>query len=80
MLVGSFIQTQKFSVHRTLERRFRTFLTHSADYLQLLLTLLRGLLHDAQRTARLMGDAPRTYTIPLKCVRAHMHACGRWCT
>lgn len=27
-LVGSFIQTQKYSMHKTLERRFRAYLTH----------------------------------------------------
>lgn len=64
--VGSFIQTQKYSVHKTLERRFRAFLTHGSDYHQLLLSLLRTLLHDAQRAARLMGDAPSQYRIPLK--------------
>ncbi|KAL6761861.1 minichromosome maintenance protein 2 [Haematococcus lacustris] len=65
-LVGSFIQTQKFSVHKTLERRFRAFLTHSSDYQQLLLSLLRGLLADAQRNARLMSDIPDKYSIPLR--------------
>jgi hypothetical protein len=69
-LVGSFIQTQKFSVHRTLERRFRSFLTHSSDYLQLVMTLLRQLLHEKQRDARLMGEAPTTYSIPLKYVHS----------
>lgn len=40
-LVGSFIQTQKFSVQKALERRFRVFLTHGSDYHQLLMSLLQ---------------------------------------
>uniref|UniRef100_A0A7S0WTV5 DNA replication licensing factor MCM2 n=1 Tax=Chlamydomonas leiostraca TaxID=1034604 RepID=A0A7S0WTV5_9CHLO len=69
-LVGSFIQTQKYSVHKTLERRFRAFLTHGSDYHQLLMSLLRGLLSDAQRAARLMGDAASSYKIPLRSLEA----------
>ena len=43
-MLGSFIQSQKYSVHKTMERRFKRFLTFGSDYHQLLLSMLRGLL------------------------------------
>lgn len=66
-LVGSFIQTQKYSVQKVLERRFRQFLTHGSDYHQLLLSLLRSLLQDVIRAARLTGEIPSNdYKIPIR--------------
>lgn len=55
-------------MQRALERRFRQYLTGGADFFQLTLALLRELLRDAQRGARLLGREPEAYTIPLKWV------------
>lgn len=69
-MLGSFIQSQKYSVHKTLERRFKPFLTFGSDFHQLLLTQLRGLLQEAQRDARLQGMVlaeEETYKIPVRC-------------
>ncbi len=67
--MGSFIQTQKFSVQRVLERRFRQFLTHGSDYYQLMLSLLQGLFRDVQSATRLEGQpVPHDYRIPLRSV------------
>ncbi len=87
-LVGSFIQTQKYSVQRTLERRFRQFLSHGSDYHQLLLSLLQGLLRDVSRAARLTGAMPTNeYHIPIRCAtplasththtHIHTHECAQ---
>eukprot|EP00798_Chlamydomonas_sp_ICE-L_P026366 gene26366-17459_t len=68
-LVGSFIQTNKYSVHKTLEKRFKRFLTYGSDFHQLLLSTLRQLLIDEQRNVRLMGtmlDEEETYKIPVR--------------
>lgn len=65
--MGSFIQTQKYSVQKALERRFRQFLTHGSDYHQLLLVLLQNLLRDVSRAARLTGAMPTNeYKIPIR--------------
>mmetsp|Transcript_21527 Transcript_21527/g.59641 ORF Transcript_21527/g.59641 Transcript_21527/m.59641 type:complete len:901 (+) Transcript_21527:61-2763(+) len=69
-LVGSFIQTQKYSMHKTLERRFRSYLTHGSDFYHLLLSLLKGLLRDTvritQRAAQVMGTLPEEYSISVR--------------
>ena len=75
MMVGSFIMTQKYSVHKTLEKRFRRYLTAGSDYFSLLLELLRGLLREEQRNVHILGgvlEERDTYKIPARCVeRAH---------
>jgi hypothetical protein len=69
-LVGSFIQTQKYSMHKALERRFRNYLTRGTDFHHLLLSLLRGLLRDEQRAALLLGTHPEEYVVPIRCAPA----------
>ena len=68
-MLGSFIQSQKYSVHKTLERRFKRFLTFGSDYHQLLLSLLRDLLQEVQRDVRLQGLAlneEEMYRVPVR--------------
>eukprot|EP00195_Chlamydomonas_chlamydogama_P012778 CAMPEP_0202892114 /NCGR_PEP_ID=MMETSP1392-20130828/1935_1 /ASSEMBLY_ACC=CAM_ASM_000868 /TAXON_ID=225041 /ORGANISM="Chlamydomonas chlamydogama, Strain SAG 11-48b" /LENGTH=845 /DNA_ID=CAMNT_0049575995 /DNA_START=38 /DNA_END=2572 /DNA_ORIENTATION=+ len=68
-MVGSFIQTQKYSVHKTLEKRFKRFLTYGTDFHQLLLSLLKGLLQEVQRDVRLQGlmlHEEETYKISVR--------------
>ncbi|KAF5832333.1 DNA replication licensing factor MCM2 [Dunaliella salina] len=69
-LVGSFIQTQKYSMHKTLERRFRSYLTHGSDFYHLLLSLLKGLLRDVQTATRLTlpvgSPPPEEYVISVR--------------
>jgi DNA replication licensing factor MCM2 len=67
-LLGSFIQSQKYSVHKTMERRFKRYLTFGSDYHQLLLSMLRGLLQEVQREVRLQGlslEVEEQYWIPI---------------
>ncbi|MEW5319319.1 MAG: hypothetical protein WDW38_010479 [Sanguina aurantia] len=66
MMVGSFIQTQKYSVHKTLQAKFKRYLTLPSDFHALLLSLLRGLLRDEQRNARLGGLAPTGNVIKIQ--------------
>lgn len=68
-MLGSFIQSQKYSVHKTMERRFKRYLTFGSDYHQLLLSMLRGLLQEVQRDVRLQGlalQAEEQYKIPIR--------------
>lgn len=68
-MLGSFIQSQKYSVHKTMERRFKQFLTFGSDFHQLLLNLLRGLLQEVQREVRLQGlplEVEEQYKIPIR--------------
>jgi DNA replication licensing factor MCM2 len=68
-MLGSFIQSQKYSVHKTMERRFKRYLTFGSDYHQLLLSLLRGLLEEVQKETRqqgLMLQAEEQYRIPVR--------------
>ena len=68
-MLGSFIQSQKYSVHKTLERRFKRFLTFGSDFHQLLLSLLNGLLQEVQRDVRLQGlvlNEEEVYKVPVR--------------
>ena len=49
VMLESFIQAQKFSVRRSLQRRFQQYLTQNRDFNELLLHALKQLVHDAQR-------------------------------
>ncbi len=62
MMVESFISTQKFSVQRELQRRFRQFLVSREDFHHLLLELLRGLLRDERREEQLRAQTLQGYT------------------
>ncbi len=57
----SFISTQKFSVQRELQRRFRQFLVSREDFHHLLLELLRGLLRDERREEQLRAQTLQGY-------------------
>ena len=55
-----------------LPRRFKRFLTYGSDFHQLLLSTLRGLLQDEQRSVRLTGARlaeEETYKIPTRCAK-----------
>ncbi|KAG1677625.1 hypothetical protein FOA52_010406 [Chlamydomonas sp. UWO 241] len=68
-MLGSFIQSQKYSVHKTLERRFKRYLYFASDFHQLLLNLLKELLVEVQRDVRLQGgmlQEEETYKIPVR--------------
>jgi hypothetical protein len=47
------LQAQKHSVQQQLRRRFQRFLAEQGDYNQLLLTILRNMVRDADRAAAL---------------------------
>lgn len=53
------VQAQKYSVQKQLRRRFQRFLAAAGDYHHLLLTLLRGMARDAERTAALAAGGLR---------------------
>jgi hypothetical protein len=44
-------QAQKFSVQKQLRRRFQRFIAEQGDFNSLLLTVLRGMVREAHRTA-----------------------------
>lgn len=50
------VQAQKFSVQKQLRRRFQRFMAEQGDYNSLLLTILRGMVRDAERAAALAAS------------------------
>ena len=56
VLLTSFINAQKFSVRKSLERGFRKYLTRAGDLFHLLLHALRSLLREAQTYAALKAQ------------------------
>ena len=57
----SFIQAQKFSVRRTLEKGFRKYLTQSSDYFELIMHELQRLMRQSQtfqqlKSGKRIGD------------------------
>jgi hypothetical protein len=68
-MLGSFIQSQKYSVHKTMERRFKRYLTFGSDYHQLILSLLNQLLVEVKHDVMLQGlvlAEEETYNIPVR--------------
>merc|ERR1711865_218764 len=56
VLLTSFINAQKFSVRKSLERGFRKYLSRSGDFFHLLFHALRSLLREAQTYATLRAQ------------------------
>ena len=49
------MQAQKYSVQKQLRRRFQRFMAERGDYNNLLLTILRNMVRDAERAAALVA-------------------------
>lgn len=66
MMVQSFIQTQKYSVHKMLEKSFRQYIVNASDYHQLLISLLRALCREEQRVTLAREVATDVLRIPIR--------------
>jgi DNA replication licensing factor MCM2 len=58
VLLESFISTQKLSVQKTLQRKFKRFITYKRDFEELLLSTLQGLVREQLRYEAYNGTAP----------------------
>ncbi|CAL8466756.1 g6292 [Coccomyxa elongata] len=58
VLLESFISTQKLSVQKTLQRKFKRFVSHQRDFQELLLSVLQGLVREQLRYEAMNGGAP----------------------
>ncbi|CAK5281579.1 unnamed protein product [Mycena citricolor] len=64
--VGSFINAQKMSIKKTLQRGFRKYLTQSKDHEELLAFLLGGLVKDKARLHQLQfRETPKSVVVKL---------------
>lgn len=70
VLLESFISTQKLSVQKTLQRKFKRFVAHAGDFQELLLSVLQGLVREQLRYEAMNGAAPGADTfvsVPIGC-------------
>ncbi|EIE26454.1 MCM-domain-containing protein, partial [Coccomyxa subellipsoidea C-169] len=58
VLLESFISTQKLSVQKTLQRKFKRFVSHQRDFQELLLSVLQGLVREQLRYEAMNGAPP----------------------
>ena len=72
----SFIQAQKFSVRRTLEKGFRKYLTQSSDYFELIMHELQRLMRQAQTFAQLKSGRSISETAPLDAAPLEVRVCA----
>lgn len=73
MLLESFISTQKLSVQKTLQRKFKRFVSHQRDFQELLLSVLQGLVREQLRYEAMNGAAPAAdafVSVPIGCALA----------
>ncbi len=70
MLLESFISTQKLSVQKTLQRKFKRFVSHQRDFQELLLSVLQGLVREQLRYEAMNGAPPGAdafVSVPVGC-------------
>lgn len=56
VMLDSFVSTQKQSVQKSMEKKFRKFLTSKSEFAELALTTLRALLRDQLRMESVTGE------------------------
>ena len=69
VLLDSFISTQKLSVQKTLQRKFRRFVAYKRDFQELLLSTLQGLVREQIRYEACSGAASAAdpvVSVPMK--------------
>ena len=69
VLLDSFISTQKLSVQKTLQRKFKRFVSYKRDFQELLLSALQGLVREQIRYEACSGAASAAepiVSIPMK--------------
>ena len=55
-MLESFLQAQKVSVRKSLQRNFRKYITFGEENNQLLMHLLQGLIRDVEKFQQLLGS------------------------
>ena len=68
-MLESFVSTQKQSVQRAMQRKFRKFISYKRDFFELILTALRGLLKEQLRYEQVRWE-PRDVSLP-ECSQVH---------
>ena len=63
VLLDSFISTQKLSVQKTLQRKFKRFVSYKRDFQELLLSALQGLVREQIRYEACSGAAPASEAV-----------------
>ena len=84
VLLESFISTQKLSVQKTLQRKFKRFVSHQRDFQELLLSVLQGLVREQLRYEAMNGAPPAAeafVSVPIGCAhplvsRVHQYMCA----
>jgi hypothetical protein len=69
VLLDSFISTQKLSVQKTLQRKFRRFVAYKRDFQELLLSALQGLVREQIRyeaCSKAASAADPVISVPMK--------------
>lgn len=66
-MLESFISTQKMGVQKALARKFKRFMSYKRDFVELLMSLLQGLMRDQKRLDRVRGAAGGEIRVPLRC-------------
>ena len=69
VLLDSFISTQKLSVQKTLQRKFKRFVSYKRDFQELLLSALQGLVREQIRYEACSGAASASepvVSVPMK--------------
>ncbi len=69
VLLDSFISTQKLSVQKTLQRKFKRFVSYKRDFQELLLSALQGLVREQIRYEACSGAssaAEPIVSVPMK--------------
>lgn len=70
-MLESFISTQKLSVQKMLGRKFGRFMAFKADFLELLMGALQGLVREQLQLEAIQGaPAGDAVVVPLRCARA----------
>ncbi len=78
VLLDSFISTQKLSVQKTLQRKFKRFVSYKRDFQELLLSALQGLVREQIRYEACSGPASAAepvVSIPMKQVSLAQTSC-----
>lgn len=76
VMLESFISTQKLSVQKMLGRKFGRFMAFKADFLELLMAALQGLVREQLQLEAIQGaPAGDAVVVPLRCARARAPAC-----
>jgi len=71
VMLESFISTQKLSVQKMLGRKFGRFMAFKADFLELLMAALQGLVREQLQLEAIQGaPAGDAVVVPLRCARA----------